>query len=342
MRNNNITPPIRFSIIIPAYNAEMLIGMCLDSLTAQDYPDDKYEIIVVDDCSPDGLSDVVRDRQRTNHNIVLLKTERNVRQGGARNLALTKARGQYIMYVDADDMWLRKDVLSTFARFLASSEDVSFVEASDYRGIGFDDRPQLSDSDGKKNLHARYVTSTERLHVSKNICTCWLSCYKKEYLLDHELWFAEGVCFEDTDWRLRCVAMADRIAMVDFLFYGYRYNPQSTTTVYNGKLLKDNIAASLRMLKWIDGHPGVLKDTDVRNIKGRAYLDISKGKFTRHFTLYDNHMAFKQVEGIHIDGVDASAREKVMFHVMTHLPSLVYVPMRVGYLLKYWIRKTFL
>ncbi len=327
-----------FSIIIPAYNAEALIGMCLDSLTAQDYPTGKYEIIVVDDCSPDGLADVVRDRQEGSPNIVLLRTERNVRQGGARNLGLDHARGRYVLFVDADDMWLRRDVLSTFARFLANSEDVSFVEASDYKGVGFDEVPELSASDAPE-LNARYVTSTERLLVSKNLCACWLSCYKKEFLLDSELRFAEGVCFEDLDWRMRCVAMADRIAVIDFLFYGYRNNPQSTTLVHNGKLLKDNLAASVRMFRWIDEHPGALKEADERIIKWRDYRDVAKFKFTRLFTLRDNRVAFKQIEGLRVSGVEAGLADRMLFQVMTHVPSLVYVPVRGGYLLKCWIRK---
>ena len=121
MKHNSTPSIMDFSIIIPAYNVEALIGMCLDSLTAQDYPNDRYEVIVVDDCSPDGLQDVVRDRQRTSSNIVLLKTERNVRQGGARNLGLRHARGRSVLFVDADDMWLRRDVLSTFARIFEKS-----------------------------------------------------------------------------------------------------------------------------------------------------------------------------------------------------------------------------
>lgn len=49
-----------FSIIIPAYNAANTIGYCLDSVISQDFPKDDYEIIVVDDCSPDNQNDVIQ------------------------------------------------------------------------------------------------------------------------------------------------------------------------------------------------------------------------------------------------------------------------------------------
>ena len=339
MKHNSTPSIMDFSIIIPAYNVEALIGMCLDSLTAQDYPNDRYEVIVVDDCSPDGLQDVVRDRQRTSSNIVLLKTERNVRQGGARNLGLRHARGRYVLFVDADDMWLRRDVLSTFARIFEKSGGVSFVDASDLRCIGYDEKPVLAGADVTQELRVRYVTGAELLQVSKDPCLCWLSCYRREYLLSSELWFAEGVYYEDPDWRLRCVAMADRIVIIDFLFYGYRSNPQSTTRVFSGKLLKDNLAGSLRVLRWLDEHQGELKDSVVSGVKRYVYRDISKIKFNRNFTIHDNRVAFKLVEGLRITGVEASVRERILFLVMTHVPSLVYVPVRVACKINRWIRK---
>lgn len=50
---------MRFSIIIPAYNAEKYINYCLESVVRQDYPKDDYEVIVVDDCSPDRQDEVI-------------------------------------------------------------------------------------------------------------------------------------------------------------------------------------------------------------------------------------------------------------------------------------------
>ncbi len=50
---------MKFSIVIPAYNAEKYIHHCLDSVVNQDFPADQYEVIVVDDCSPDHQNDII-------------------------------------------------------------------------------------------------------------------------------------------------------------------------------------------------------------------------------------------------------------------------------------------
>lgn len=216
----------------------------------------------------------------------------------------------------------------------------SFIEASDYLGI--DDAYELSDGSNSTtdaDLHSlRYLTSTMRLAVSKNLCACWLSCYKREFLLRENLLFAEGVCFEDTDWRLKCVALAESIVMFDFVFYGYRSNPQSTTTVYSDKLLHDNIAALKRILAWTEVTAG-LKPSDIRNIKGRMHSNIvSDILYSRNFTIKGSHKAFKQVAGLKITDIDASWKEKALFYVATHTPALLYVPIRGMVLLKRWIK----
>ena len=329
---------IDFSIIIPAYNTEALIGLCLDSLECQDYPHDRYEIIVINDCSPDNLVEVVRTKQEIYNNIILLSTESNVRQGGARNMGLRKAQGRYVMFVDSDDVWIREDVLSTFIQIFKISEKISFAESSDYEVIGSDDLKIHTKSANITNFSLEYLTSTERIHISKNLCTCWLSCYQKDYLLINELFFAEGVFYEDTDWRLMCVAKADKIAMVDFVFYGYRSNPHSTTMVYTSKLQYDGIAALKRILNWVHNTSG-LKNADVQKIKERVFCDIVKIKSVRHYRMSDSYLAFKQVAGMHIFGVKTNIRQRFLFWIMTHTPALVYIPIRGGYLLKCWIRK---
>lgn len=74
---------MRFSVIIPAYNAEKTIGYCLESVINQDFPKDDYEIIVVDDCSPDNQSNII-NRYSENYppntnNILKARVVRNQR-----------------------------------------------------------------------------------------------------------------------------------------------------------------------------------------------------------------------------------------------------------------------
>ena len=94
---------LRLSFIVPFYNVELYIEECIHSLYAQDIPWEEYEVICVDDCSPDGSRAIVERLQSEYPTLKLLTTPENLRQGGARNIALNVAQGKYICFVDSDD-----------------------------------------------------------------------------------------------------------------------------------------------------------------------------------------------------------------------------------------------
>ena len=106
-----------FSIVIPVYNREDVIGDTLASCMAQTWSD--YEVIVVDDGSSDGTSGVVTEYARRYPAIRLL-TQSNSGPAAARNLGVREARGKYIAFLDSDDRFL-PEKLEVFARHMEES-----------------------------------------------------------------------------------------------------------------------------------------------------------------------------------------------------------------------------
>lgn len=94
----------KFSIIIPAYNAESTLRETLDSITDQDFSD--YEVILVNDGSVDKTSEVFENWQKYHHSQSLLINQENKGLGAARNLAASKATGDWLCFIDADDLWI--------------------------------------------------------------------------------------------------------------------------------------------------------------------------------------------------------------------------------------------
>ena len=97
---------MKLSVIVPVYN--MVEGdrltFCLDSLVNQTLPANEFEIITVDDCSTDRSYDVLREyAQKYPSRFVVRRTPKNLRQGGAKNLGLSLADGEWIGFVDSDD-----------------------------------------------------------------------------------------------------------------------------------------------------------------------------------------------------------------------------------------------
>ena len=93
----------RLSIIIPFYNVEQYIAQCLDSVYDQDIPENEYEVICVNDASPDASVDIVKRYQKEHSNLILIEHDRNKKLGAARNTGRKVAIGKYIWNVDSDD-----------------------------------------------------------------------------------------------------------------------------------------------------------------------------------------------------------------------------------------------
>lgn len=91
------------SVITPVYNAEKVIGATLESIFAQTYK--QIEIVLVDDCSSDNSQEVICNYMKNHPEIVYYKQPTNQGAGAARNKALELAKGQYVAFLDADDLW---------------------------------------------------------------------------------------------------------------------------------------------------------------------------------------------------------------------------------------------
>lgn len=93
------------SIIVPVYNTEKYLKTCLDSLVNQNYDKDKYEIIAINDCSTDNSLSILNDYRRKYKNIIVYDFKKNHGVSYARNSAIKKSNGEYLMFCDSDDRY---------------------------------------------------------------------------------------------------------------------------------------------------------------------------------------------------------------------------------------------
>jgi len=110
---------ISFSVIIPAYNAETTILRALNSVSAQSYP--AHEIIIVDDASTDHTLDIVDADNSGKFKLITKQT--NTGSSDTRNIGMNVATGNYIAFLDADDIWHR-DKLRLISEALSSNPDI--------------------------------------------------------------------------------------------------------------------------------------------------------------------------------------------------------------------------
>jgi glycosyltransferase involved in cell wall biosynthesis len=117
-----------FTVIIPSYNRAGLLRLTLRSLAAQTFTD--YEAYIIDDGSTDATPEVFREfGGRPGWNFVRFETNR--RQGGCRNYAMEKAAGEYVTFLDADDLWLPRR-LEKFAELIKKNPAAGFIFSNGY------------------------------------------------------------------------------------------------------------------------------------------------------------------------------------------------------------------
>lgn len=218
---------IRLSVIVPFYGVEAYIEDCIRSLYRQDIPLEEYEVICVDDCSPDKSAEIVERLQKEFLNLRLIRHTQNMRLGGARNTGLKEAKGEYIWFVDSDDyVWD-----NSYGTLLKEAEtnrlDVlhfNFVE--DRQGKMVKSYPNLGESPIQTGGDCFFGGDGE-WHI--NYVVAWQKIYRREFLIENQIFFQEHVMFEDNEYAFRVFSVAKRVKHIDVAGYVYRQNSASVT-----------------------------------------------------------------------------------------------------------------
>jgi glycosyltransferase involved in cell wall biosynthesis len=139
------------SVNITTYNRAHLLSRCLDSVISQTYPN--VEIILVDDCSDDNTTEVVKEYQKDRNNIHYIKHNVNKGLAFARNTALKNSSGFYIAFMDDDDVWIDNHKLKKQVEIFKNSPDTNLaIVCSSVQLI-----------DEKKNFRQKIIIRPENL-----------------------------------------------------------------------------------------------------------------------------------------------------------------------------------
>lgn len=216
---------LRLSFIVPFYGVEQYIEECIRSLYAQDIPQSEYEVICVDDCSPDNSVAVIEDWKLKVENLKLIRHTENKRQGGARNTGLKAAKGKYVWFVDSDD-YIMPNVLDKLLT-IAETNDLDVLQFDYNRsseGIGEEHITEQILQNGEE-----YLFADKSPQWDKRVVGPWRQLIRKQLIEDQQIAFVEGCQYEDTDYMLRVFLNAQRVQYVNMMAYCYRVNEKSTT-----------------------------------------------------------------------------------------------------------------
>ena len=255
---------IDLSIIVPVYNVEEYLPVCIDSLLQQH--DIRLEIILIDDGSTDR-SGAIADRYAEKDNRIKVIHRKNGGASAARNAGLEFARGEYIAFVDSDD-WVKEDSLCKLYReaikYRAEVVMAALMNQQSNQVISGCYKPVP-----KELLYTPTCGKEGFMRMVKTwsyVSMIWNYLYRRDFLKKIQARFEEGIMYEDELWSPGVLCQAERLVVTDIEFYYYRQNKESvmfTTNLF--RRLDSMFRVTGKLMEFADRFEFSGKDGELKN-----------------------------------------------------------------------------
>ena len=251
------------SIIIPVYNVAPYLRDCLDSALKQDMSN--YEIICINDGSTDNSLSILEEYKKQFPQINLISQE-NKGLSAARNAGLRAATGDYILFLDSDD-WIEPDTLQTLAEKQHGEDMVCFNGR-----LYFEDETKEEPDEGitETNLtgwdyYNNYALKPRKFHF---VCTV-LRMYKRNFLLNNNLFFKEGIFHEDNLFTPIACYYAQSVKVIPDTLYVYRIRSGSITNNISFQNVVDMVIGTNLLSDFFISKQNIDKSTIYRELAGK-------------------------------------------------------------------------
>lgn len=292
---------MKLSIIIPVCNVEQYIGPCLESIYRQGLSDKDFEVIVVNDGSTDNSMKVVEDVQLHHQNIQIIHQD-HAGPSVCRNAGMEMAKGEYVLFVDSDDLLMDNGLTLLLKKALDTSADMvvaDFMRLNDDEITSVYDS-QLTDTHVVDKTGLDYYVEDYDPGVGSFI---WRILYKRTFLNENHIRLEPGVYYEDIPFLQECYLKAQRVIGVHLLYYIYRIRQRSCTYTFAMKNALDYNTAIAN--SW--------KLTDMDNLPERVVTQQKKNIY-----LFFNY-AVDCIIGVFRD---PSERKKIVDDMIKKVPDL--------------------
>ncbi|WP_434590346.1 bifunctional glycosyltransferase/CDP-glycerol:glycerophosphate glycerophosphotransferase [Streptomyces sp. A5-4] len=216
----------RFSVIVPAYKVQAYLEECLDSVLVQSYDD--LELIVVDDCSPDSGGAVIDAYAARDPRVSAVRLPRNTGPGPARNAGITRATGDYLIFLDGADTLVP-------GALQAITDRLKETDAPDL--LVYDHARTHWSGEAVRDQHAAQLAEEGpaafelgyRPGLLKLPAVVWNKAYSREFMEREGFTFAPGR-YEDVPWTYPALLAADSIAVLDRVCVHHRQRRRTGST----------------------------------------------------------------------------------------------------------------
>jgi glycosyltransferase involved in cell wall biosynthesis len=211
---------IKISIITPAYNEEKHIAECIESALKQTWP--HFEMFVVDDASDDNTAEIVGKFSASDDRIKLIQMNKNGGVSKARNAALENVKGDYLLFLDADD-WMLPEMLSDLVELIDLYGMVDMFRLKGKKVYSRNEMPDISN-----DFETRICSPADLIYENKASGFTHNLFVKRSVIKDNQIRFTDGMrMMEDQEFTLRCMVHSEKVLYYTKQNYMYYQHPGS-------------------------------------------------------------------------------------------------------------------
>lgn len=236
---------IKLSYIIPIYNAERYLMECLNSIYMTSVDEGSFEVICVNDCSPDCSREVILEYQTRHKNLLLIDHTENKKAGGARNTGLLAAKGEYVWFVDADDT-IAPSALKTILEVCETNDldALCFNYALWYHDRKIEEK--VFDESMRIQKGVDFFLDVFGNGLIYNLGFAWRAVYRRKVLMDKVVRFPEHLLYgEDTTFMAEGVMHGERVMALDDVLYNYRQEVATSSSAQLAEMKGERIYESV-------------------------------------------------------------------------------------------------
>ena len=246
---------MNLSIIVPVYNVQEYVRPCLSSIFAQGLNDDDFEVIIVNDGTTDKSIEVIADIIEAHKNTIVFNQE-NQGLSMARNNGMANANGEYLLFLDSDDLLIEGSLNPLLQTALESKADMvvaDFVKMNDQE-IAAGPLPKYPDTSHLEETNGYQLYQNDFTH---NTCYVWHTLHRTEFIRQNNITFIPGIYFEDIPFTTECLLRARKCIRAHYPLNIYRQRDASISDV-----------ASFNMRKAQDFTTSLVRTWELRKMDG--------------------------------------------------------------------------
>jgi len=252
-------PTKKISIIIPCYNCENTIDYCLNAVITQTIGIQNLEIILINDASTDStLSKLYEYEKKYPDTILVINCTENGRQGTARNIGLSYATGEYVAYVDDDDVMEQNMYeLLYLAAKQTNAEVIVSINKSTSEVPCLDSLQNntllLKCTKEIQTTKARSILLADR-SINNAV---WNKLYQRQFLINNDIHFAEHIIYEDILFTMLMKTYVSKLCILDNVFY---YHVMTSSSSSIGSAFNEE-----RIFHYLGVHAETIEELKKRN-----------------------------------------------------------------------------